>query len=300
MEWFNIKEKSAGEKRLLISWYLYKVLGTRVLLLIAFFVTLITLLTNRDLRTYSGKYFEALYSYTGEKKYKPSFLNSLRHVLSYAESLVYKMEAFAGTYNVNDICFPEEEAGQKFFNQMKDKEGLLFICNHIGNIDIMKAFLSDYNHSRPSTVSVFLQKEHCKTFNNFINSLETKKENLRIYPIEEFDVTTISELDDNLKDGGIAFIAGDRIASNNPDRCIEADFMNKRIHLPVGTFKLAEILNYKTYFISCIRNKHKYDVYLEEQSDNSANVLQKNFTKFLEKMVQIAPYQFYHFYDIFM
>ena len=69
MEWFNIKEKSAGEKRLILSWYLYKILGTRILLIIAFFVSLVTVITNKDLRQYSQKYFEALYEYTNDKKF---------------------------------------------------------------------------------------------------------------------------------------------------------------------------------------------------------------------------------------
>ena len=60
MEWFNIKEKSAGEKRLLISWYLYKLLGVNIVLVIAFFVAIVTFFTNKDLRNYSKKYFEVL------------------------------------------------------------------------------------------------------------------------------------------------------------------------------------------------------------------------------------------------
>ncbi len=300
MEWFNIKEKSAGEKRLLLSWYLYKLLGTKIVLTIAFFVALVTFLTNKDLRYYSQKYFDALYSFTKNKKHKPSLLNSFRHVLSYATALVYKMEVFAGTYNINNIIFADKELEQKFFNQIKNKEGILFICSHIGNVNIMKAFLNNNTYPQPETVSIFLQKEHCTIFNNFINSLEIKRENLKIYPIEEFDVTTVSELDDNLKNGGIAFIAGDRVSSHNPEKNTEVKFLNKKIYLPMGSFKLAQVLNYKTYFISCLWNKGMYDVYLEEQTNLEISALQDNFANFLEKMVQKAPFQFYHFYDILL
>ncbi len=300
MEWFNIKEKSAGEKRLLISWYLYKLLGVNIVLVIAFFVAIVTFFTNKDLRNYSKKYFKVLYSFTKNKKHKPSWFNSFRHILSYANALVYKMEAFAGTYNIKNIRFTNETMEREFFERIKNKEGILFICSHIGNVNIMKTFLNNNTYPQPKTVSVFLQKEHCTIFNNFINSLEIKRDNLKIYPIEEFDITTVSELDENLKDGGIAFIAGDRISSNNPDKYLEAKFLNHKILLPMGTFKLAEILNYKTYFISCLRNKEKYDIYLEEQTNLNISALQENFVKFMEKMVQITPFQFYHFYDIFM
>ena len=76
-------------------------------------------------------------------------------------------------------------------------------------------------------------------------------------------------------------------------------FLNKKIYLPQGTFKLAHILNYNTYIISCLKNKNWYDVYIEEQTDKAEKTMLDNYIKFLEKNTLISPYQFYHFYDIF-
>lgn len=39
-EWFEQKEESAGVKRLLLSWWLYKIFGVIPLRIIAFFVIL--------------------------------------------------------------------------------------------------------------------------------------------------------------------------------------------------------------------------------------------------------------------
>ena len=299
MEWFNVKEKSAGEKRLLLSWYLYKILGTKIAVTIAFFVSLITLLTNRDLREYSKKYFEALFSYTNNKKYKPSFLNSFRHVYSYAESLVYKMEAYAGTFRSENINFMDKPLEKNIYEQIKNKEGIIFICSHVGNIEVLRTFLTENPDYKPATVSILLQKDHCNIFNNFINKIGVKLENIKLYPIEEIDFTTASELDDDLKNGGMMFVAGDRIAVNNPDKHTEVNFLNKKIYLPQGTFKLAHILNYNTYIINCLKNKNRYDVYVEEQTNKTEEIMLDNYIKFLEKNTLTSPYQFYHFYDIF-
>lgn len=298
-EWFNTNEKSAGNKRLMLSWYLYKLLGINIALIIAFFVSLITFLTDRDLRKYSRKYFEIFYSYTKNKKYKPSFINSFKHIYSYAESLVYRMEAYAGTLNVEKVTFADETVKQKLFEQINKKEGIIFICNHIGNIDVIRTFLSNNTFVQPFNVSVFLQKDHCRIFGNFINKIAVKRENIKLYPIEDIDITTISQVDDDLKNGGIVLIAGDRISSNNPDKHIETTFLGKKIYLPQGTFKLAKILNVHTYFISCLKNKKYYDVYAEEQTNLNEENLFVSFIRFMEKMILIAPYQFYHFYDIF-
>ena len=299
MEWFNTQEKSAGEKRLMLSWYLYKLLGADIVLVIAFFMSIITFFANKDVRQYSQKYFETLYSYTKNNKYKPSCINSFKHIYSYAESLVYKTEAFAYTLKSSKVSFIDKSVRQKIFDQINRKEGILFICNHIGNIDVIRTFLSDNSYAQPYNVSVFLQKDHCKIFNNFINKIAVNPENIKVYPIEEIDLTTISQVDDDVKEGGIVIIAGDRISANNPEHFIETTFLNKKIYLPQGTFKLAKILNIHTYFISCLKNKKSYNVYVEEQTDLSEANLCHTFIEFLEKMTLIAPYQFYNFYDIF-
>ena len=299
MEWYNAKEKSAGEKRLMITWKLYKFLGTRIVLFIAFFVSLITYLTNKDLRKYSKKYFDILYSFTQNKKYKPSELNTFKHIYSYAESLVYKMKVFASDFDENKIIFNDKNAGEELFENIKNRRGSLFICNHIGNIEMLRAFLIGNKNIKPASVSIFMQKQHCSVFNNFINKISSNNEKVKTYPIEEIDIATISELDDDLKNGGIAFIAGDRISAKNPEKHIEADFLNSKIYLPLGTFKMAKILNCDTYFISAIKNKIGYEVYIKKITDFDEKNLYTTYAEFIERMTLKAPYQFYHFYDVF-
>ncbi len=299
MEWYKIKEKSAGKKRLLLTWYLYKILGTKVALLIAFFVAIVTLLANKDIKKFSHEYFETLYNYTNDKTFKPTFCNSFRHVFSYAESLVYKMEAFAGTFNNKKIAFADKEAKENLFAQINRKEGVLFLCNHVGNVDMMKSFLADNSIVQPSSVTIFLQKEHCTTFNQFINSVAKKHDNLKVYPIEEIDLSTVAQLDDDLNNGGIAFIAGDRIAANNPDRVVELELLGRKINLPQGSFRLAKILDSHVYFVSCLKSKNGYDIFLEEQLDKNNDTIMRNYLLFLEKMIKKAPWQFYHFYTFF-
>jgi predicted LPLAT superfamily acyltransferase len=209
------------------------------------------------------------------------------------------MEAFAGKYDNNNIHFIDNNTKQILFNQIKCKEGILFISSHIGNIDILKSFLTDNNSVKPTSISIFLQKEHCTTFNNFINSIGKNFDSLKIYPIEDIDLSTVSELDENLKKGGIAFIAGDRIAANNPDRSLEVSLLGRKILLPIGTFKFAQILKYNTYFISAIKNKKDYEIYMEKTDLQDEKLIEK-FTLFIEKIIMIAPYQFFHFYDIFV
>ena len=298
MNWYKVKEKSAGEGRLLVSWYLYRIFGEKVLLLIAFFVALVSFIMNKDVREYSEKYFQVISDYFNDKTLKPSLKNEFKHVLSFANSLVYKLEAFGDTFKPDKIKYSDPEEAKKMFSKMR--EGLVFIFPHIGNIEIMRSLLLNSAQIAPASISIIMQREHCQTFRNFMKKIEKEHDRIKIYEIEDIDLSTVSEIDDNLKNGGILFVSGDRIAQNNPDKSFEATLFSKKILLPLGSFKLAKILKKQIYFITCLREKGCYKVYTEDNSQKTENELRANFAVFMEKMTKIAPYQFYHFYDMFL
>ena len=56
MQWFQVKEQSAGEKRLVLSWFLYKIFGKKILYLIACLVSFFTFVFAKDVRNFSQKY----------------------------------------------------------------------------------------------------------------------------------------------------------------------------------------------------------------------------------------------------
>lgn len=298
MQWFKIKEKSAGKKRLAITWFIYKNFGKSYVKMIAFFVSIFTILFNKDLRKYSAKYFDILYNYTNNKALKPTFYNTFKHCLNYSYSLVDKIGVFGNKFNHKDIEFENIGEKKELFNSLR-KSGVFFICNHIGNIEVLRSLFSckEYNIS---SVSIFLQKNHCKIFNDFISSINAKNEKIKIYPIEEIDVSNSIEIEEKLESGGAVFMAGDRIAASNKDKVIKTSFLNTYINLPEGVFKFAKIFESDIYYISCIKQNNKYIVYLKKATDKKEDCLQKEFILFMEKMVRIAPFQFYHFCDYFL
>ncbi len=298
-KWYKVNEKSAGEGRLLFSWYLYKIFGEKVLLLISFLVAFVSFIMNSDVRRYSKKYFQVVYEYFGDKNLKPSLLNSFRHVLSYANSLVFKLEAFGGALKYDKIKFADSNIADEIFEKIEQKKGMVFICNHIGNVEIMRSLLLNDNRVQPRNISIFLQEDHCRVFRNFMKKIEKENDKIKIYPIEEISLSTVSEIDDSLKDGGIVIMAGDRIASKNPQQSVKMKLFNEKILIPIGTFKIAKILKSDIYFVTCLREKNYFMTYMENNSNKTEEELRKSFVSFMEKMTQISPYQFYHFYDIF-
>ena len=101
MKWHEVKEQAAGEKRLLLLWYIYKFFGKNIVKFIVLFVTFFALLGAKKIQESSKKYLKII----GQKD---SFYNIFRHCLSYSYALIDRMEIFSdnfSTTSLNDFIF---------------------------------------------------------------------------------------------------------------------------------------------------------------------------------------------------
>ena len=171
MQWYRIKEKSAGKFRLILSLYLYKIFGKKILNIIAFFVSFFTFLGNRDLRKYSKDYFKILYDYTKNEKLKPTNTNSFKHVLSYSYSLVDKIEAYLQNFKSENIEFFSEEDKNTYLNDINNK-GVFVLCNHTGNIDILISLFQAINIRLNPMYLFFYRKTTVKFLMNLLINLK--------------------------------------------------------------------------------------------------------------------------------
>lgn len=285
--WFEQKEVGAGEKRLILTYYLYKIFGSYVLRIIAFFVVLSVFLFSKERREASKKFFEVL----NKKNY---LLNSFKLFLNYGNALVDKFLAFTGDLKYDEIILDNPDI----------YKGAFFITSHIGNIEILRAFLEKEGTNR---ANIFLQSNACEIFNKFLKKFE-KKTNLEVFPVEEIDIDTSFVISERIKNGEIVFMAGDRVSAQNSSKTYSADFLGQKINLPLGTLRFALALNATIYFIVCIngaRERKKYFVCSKKfESKNSKRSekledLKQSYSKFLEECTLNYPLQFYNFFDIF-
>jgi len=295
MKWFQIKEQAAGEKRLILSWHLYKIFGKNILYVIAYLVSFFTFVFSKKIRTYSKKYFRITQPYTN---IKPTLKNQFMHIHSYAKTLVDKIFVYSGDFNAEDLIFEREEDKEQLFSDIKQNKGIFFICTHIGNVEVMQSFFLNKNTRVNNDINIFMSHKQSQIFNNFLKKIQIPFP-VKLYPVEDIGLNTGIELKENLDKGGIVFIAGDRVSENNDTKSIETELFGHKILLPKGTFKLAELMDVQTYFVSAVKTGSKYKIYYEKQNNLNNKNLVKQYTQFLEKMVQISPFQFFHFYDFF-
>ena len=289
MQWYQIKEQAAGATRLIIIWNIYKIFGKKFVKFLVLFITFFAFLGAKEPRKYSKKYLKVI-------GLKPNLLNQFKHFFAFSETLLDKMEVFAGKFNPQNIFFDNENDKNLFIKDLQ--KGVFIIGSHLGNIEMMRAFLLT---NICKDLNIFLSAEQCKIFNNFIKQIEIKSP-VEIYPVENITVNTSIEIKEKISKGEVVVMAGDRISKNSTNNTVS--FLGQKIQIPSGTFKFAYLMESPRYFICVLKEEEKYRVYLKKfQSQGSKqeilDSMQKEYLNFLEKLVQKYPLQFFHFYDFF-
>ena len=268
MKWYQVEEQAAGTKRLFAIYWIHKLLGRNIVKFLVYFITFFAFCSAKKIRKYSAKYL----SIVGEK---PSLTNQYKHFLEYSLSLLDKMEVFSDTFDLNRICFANN--CDRLQLEQDYPKGVFFICSHLGNVDVMRALLKNYPKIK---VNVFLAKDQCKIFNSFIKAIN-KISNVTTYPVEDINIATSIEIKEKLSNGEIAIMAGDR------------------------TSPKAQLMNCPTYFICILKDENdNYKIYTQkfistQDKQESFEKMKNEYTKFLEEKTHLAPFQFFHFYDLF-
>lgn len=285
--WFQLTEQGAGRKRLILTKYIYQLFGEIPVRIIAFFVVLSVFISAKDRRQASFKFFKIL-------KKKFILVHSFIQFLNYGNTLVDKLISFLGKLD------PE-----KFIlNNANICHGAFFITTHVGNVDVLRSLFQDKNLQHPKRVNVFLQSSVCERFNHFLQSLELKL-NIDAFPVEKVCANTSIMISERLKNGEIVFMAGDRVSSENTNKVYSAKFLNHNVKFPLGTLRFALMMDVPIFFIVCVKEGKKFQVYTEEFVTNKSKKseiildLQLAYVKFLEKYTLKYPHQFYNFYDLF-
>ena len=203
---------------------------------------------------------------------------------------------YSGGFNPDNIVFESGADKNILFNDIAKKKGICFIFPHIGCIEFLQAFFQNQKTFPGLNVNIFLSRNQTKIFDSFIQAV--KKPMPAEYIItEDFDISEVIRLKQNLEEGGIVFISGDRMADIKFSKIIEKRMFNHAVKLPEGAFKLAQLAQTPVYFISALRQKDgKYKIHLkkEETADTA-----ESFIKYMEGITIMHPLQFYHFYDFF-
>jgi predicted LPLAT superfamily acyltransferase len=295
-KWQN-REVAAGKLRLRLIFGLYKLLGRRLLGVILVLPVLAAYPFLTKAKKASRDFFQVLQNYTHKRYYFATW----RHIYSFALSLLDKLGAWSGRIGRQQLHYTDVPAAELFWTNLSQKKGMLLICSHLGNIELLRAMADDPQY--PVRVNAFMDTTPSQAFNEFIKDCVNAQAGLNLHSAENIGIDKALELAAKIAAGELLVIAGDRLSASNPQNTVEAEFLGRTIRLPQGAFVLARILKCPVFFAAITPAKRgKYNVRLKyftaDLARNSA-LLAREYASWLAGLVEKHPFQWYNFYNYF-
>jgi len=283
----------------------YSLLGRKVFNLILKIVMRYYHLTGKDAKRASELYLDQLQSYAKQHAIAlPKRLDSYQHLLSFGHTMLDKLAAWKGDFNVDNLTIH----GQEHFQGMVDKnQGILLLGSHLGNIELCRALGRRHSHIK---INALVFTEHAERFNTVMKAVNPNSE-LNLIQVSSLGPDTAILLQQKIEQGEWVVIVGDRTSTSKESRSVWADFLGKPAPFPQGPFMLASVLKAPVYLLFGLRDDSSdaphFNVYFEPFSDKIV-LPRKERQQALEKVVQDyanrlqhytlqAPLQWYNFFN---
>jgi predicted LPLAT superfamily acyltransferase len=314
VHWSRQKEQAAywHIKILLI---LFKIFPVIILRILAFPVGFFYFLFSRKGRTESRRFLLKAAPFMENpvlgKKCRSPF-GSLRHIISFSLSLVEKLQSWGGKFSFKNIHFQDDDI-EDLIHKLENKNGVLIIISHTGNMELLRG-LASFNQtgvSRKIKVTSIMDTEVTAHFNKILKELNPQS-GMDTINAKTIDPYTAILLEEKLKTGELAVIAGDRTSVSGIEKNLMLPFLGEPAPFSHGIFYLAALMNAPVYFVFAFRRKElslisEYDMHVhkcgisfdctkKERLLRSRNMA-ISYAEFLEFYCKKHPFQWYNFFN---
>lgn len=293
--WYQIKEQSAGKYRLELLWWIYKICGLRFLKIILYPIVAVISIFARTARQYSKQYRQILNEYQQNHNLKQSKFSSVSHIYAFATAAVDKMSASCDKKRKIKFSVHKNADWDKFNEYLKSNTGVFLVCSHLGNIEALSAFPA----GQDKKMHAFMQISQTGTFHQFMMRHNVAT-NTTIYPTEDIGIEIAGKMYDNLQNGDLVMMAGDRTSPNSPTRFETVSFLGRECAFPIGTFKFARTQSHPIFAICLMNISHeRYAIYMHQIKSQTIKEMIDEYARFLEKLVILYPKQWFNFFNFF-
>ena len=262
------------------------------------------LLTGATARRASLNYLERLNVASNGKTPAPTWANSYRHLLAFAESALDKLAAWTGNIAHTSVQFPERPA---FDALLATGRGAVLLGAHLGNLEMLRALASRNQIVRINAV-VFT--EHAQRFAQALAAAHAGFE-VNLIQVSAFGPETAIAFREKIERGEMLVIVGDRTPPaqtlEESRRITSADFLGAPALFPQGPFILAALLECPVFLFFCLREADGYCVHFEPFADRiilprgqrqkALAELTQRYAQQLEALCRRVPYQWFNFFD---
>jgi predicted LPLAT superfamily acyltransferase len=283
-------------------WFLYGVhafAGRRVLRALLWPVVLFYACTQPAARRASLDYLRRMQAAHGAIGTEPGARHWMRHLLSFAETLLDKLLATAGRYPWGKVRVEGQEQVDALVAQGR---GGLLVTAHVGCLELCQALATRLPGLR---LTVLVHTRHAERFNRILRRLDPAA-TVELLQVTSVSAATAVELERRVRAGEFVAIAGDRVPVDG-GRTASVAFLGTAAAFPVGAYVLASLLACPLLFLGCVREQAGHVVRFELLADRlelpragRAQALQHwtaLFAHRLETLLVRSPYDWFNFYD---
>ena len=310
LHWADEKEVVSSNKPLLLLFSLMKKLPKFIIFTIVWPIALFFYIFSKRGRVESKIYQKQLKTFTNGKI--PSKIRPFNQILSFSLCIIEKMEGWFGNYHYNELIVHNDDLSL-LQEQLKSGKGALLIGSHLGNIELLRSLSSFGENGVGKNISVtaVMELKSTEQFNKTLKEINPDVD-FQVLDPEKIGIDTIATLQEQIENGGLVVITGDRTSSRARTRVIREKFLGKEADFPYGTFVLALLLKAPIYYVFGLRNhtfsiKPRYHIFVEKseikinanrsERDKKITELCKEFILKLENYCIKFPYQWYNFYN---
>lgn len=243
---------------------------------------------------------------------RPDFMGTYKHVYSFALSMMEKLLGWKGAISINR--FEQQNDDMKILlEQLNRGEGAFVLCSHLGNMEMLRSLTEYGGLLTQKKIEVFpvVDLSGTSKFNALLRELNPDLID-KIIDANSIGVDSAIWMKEQIQEGNLVVIAGDRTSANSRNRNLVTHFLGEPASFPEGAFSLAGILNAPVYFIFAVRKKdfnirstYEFHVIRAKTSLNCSRKerperlkeLLREYAEVLERLCVKHPYQWYNFYN---
>lgn len=282
-------------------WFFYgvhRLVGRRVLRVLLWPVVLFYALTQPGARRASREYLQRIEAAHGVLGAAPDLRHVLRHLLSFGETILDKLLAFAGRYPWERVRFE----GQAVVDALHARgQGALLVTAHVGCLELCQAAAMRIPGLK---LTVLVHTRHAERFNRLLQRLLPRSP-VSLLQVTEVNAATAVELSRRVAAGEFVAIAGDRVPVS-ASKTVQAPFLGHAAPFPVGAYVLASLMQCPLLMLGCVRERAGHVVHFELLSERvelprarreeRLAELAALFAGRLEALLVRAPYDWFNFF----
>jgi len=284
-----------------LMYVLFRIGGRLPFRIVLYPVVLWYWFANRAAREASLEYLQRLQQATGAVGHAPGRRDTIRHFLSFAETILDKMLSVGGRYRLDRIRFVGREAIDAM---VRAKQGALLVTAHMGCLEMCQA---SADATPGMKLTVLVHTVHAERFNRMLERLSPGR-GISLLQVTEISPATAVLLAERVERGEFVAIAGDRVPIvAGRASAVRVPFLGHSAPFPTGAYMLASLLKCPLYSLGCIRQGDTHEVVFEPLAERvllpradrlgACAVYATAFAQRIERQLARAPYEWFNFFS---